>query len=93
MAIVNTSGTLLDSTADTGTMVPLSGKAQWIYLSVYAPTYFRFTNSTATTGSGTAIGLTIASGDTYVYQTQPGEAKYFLHVATATEAYYLMEVY
>lgn len=93
MAIVNTSGTLDASTASTGTMVPLSGKAEWIYLSVYAQTYFRFVGSTGTTGSGTSIGLTVASGDTYPYQVKPGEAKYFLHVATGALPYYIMEVY
>lgn len=92
MAIVGTSGTLDNSTASTGTRIALGGKAQWIYVSVQSQTYGYFAPSTASTGTGTGIGLTFATGDHYVFQFQPGEAKYFLHVATGTNSYYIMEI-
>jgi hypothetical protein len=93
MAIINTTGTLCASTATTGCQIPLSGKAQWVYLSVYAQTYGLFAQSTASSGSGTGIGLAFATGDTYVFQFQPGEAKYWYHVATAASEFHLMEVF
>jgi hypothetical protein len=93
MAIKTTTGTLDASTASTGTMVPLSGQAQWIYVSVWARTCAYFTGTTGTTGTGTDIGLQLASGEVYPFQFQPGQAKYFLHVATGALPYAIMEVW
>jgi len=93
MAIYNTSGVMSNSTAATGCQVSLTGKAQWIYLSMHARGNCFFAKDTASTGTGTGIGLCIATGDTYVFQVQPGEAKYWFHVATAAESYYIMEVF
>lgn len=93
MAIKVTTGTLTASTNTTANLVPLSGQAQWIYLSVWARTCGYFSNGTASTGTGTDIGLQFATGDTYVFQFQPGEAKYFLQCGTAASPYAIMEVW
>ena len=94
MAIVNTSGLLCTSTATTGSMISLTGKAQWIYLSVYAGAMGFLAPSTASTGTGTGIGLAFATGDTYVFQVQPGEAKYFYNLAPySSGSFYFTEVF
>jgi hypothetical protein len=93
MAIKGTTGTLTASTNTTANMVPLSGQAQWVYLSVWARTCAYFTDSTATTGTGTDIGMQLATGDTYIFQFQPGQAKYLLQCATGANPYYIMEVW
>jgi hypothetical protein len=93
MAIKNTTGTLVNSTNTTGNMVPLSGQAQWIYVSVWARTCAYFTDTTASTGTGTDIGMQLASGEIYPFQFQPGQAKYWLHCATLNTPYALMEVW
>jgi len=94
MAIVNTSGVLCTSTATTGSMIALGGKAQWIYLSVYTQTAGFFSHDTASTGTGTGIGLQFATGDTYVFQFQPGDAKYFYNLAKISSGeFYITEVF
>ena len=93
MSIKVTTGTLDASTASTGTMVPLSGQAQWVYVSVWARTCAYFSHGTASTGTGTDIGLQLTSGETYGFQFQPGQAKYFVHVATGALPYCLMEIW
>jgi hypothetical protein len=93
MAIKNTSGTLTASTNTTNNMIPLSGQAQWIYVSVWARTCAFFVDTTASTGTGTDIGLQLATGDTYSFQFQPGQAKYFMQVGTAASPFYVTEVW
>ena len=92
MGIVHTTGTLDASTASTGTQLALTGQAKWIYLAVSAQTYAFFAGNTDSTGTGTGLGMTIATGDTYVFQFHPGDAKFMYHVATAAEPYSIMEV-
>ncbi len=93
MAIVHTTGTLDASTGSTGTMLTLGGNAEWVYFSVSAQTYAWFAGTTASTGTGTGLGMTIATGDTYVFRFPFGDAKYLFHVATAANPYSIMEVF
>jgi len=96
MGIIHTTGTLDDSTASTGTMLTLDGHAEWVYLAVSAQTYAWFSGASGQvtgTGVGTGLGMTIATGDTYVFQFHPGDAKYLWHVSTAAEPYSIMEIF
>lgn len=92
MAIINTSGLLTTATGSTNTQTALSGQGQYLYLSVQAKTFGFFSQTTGSTGTGENLGLNFASGENYVFQFQPGEAKYWYHVSSATGAYGIMEV-
>jgi len=93
MAIVNTSGTLTNATNSTAAQIALTGQAQWLYFSAFARAHIKICGSTASSGVSTALGLAIATGDTYVFQFQPGEAKYLYQVGTAAEPFSIMEVW
>ena len=94
--ISHTTGTLPAATNTTANTVPLSGHAEWVYLAVSAQTYAWFSGASGCvtgTGVGTGLGMTIATGDTYVFQFHPGDCRYVHWVATAAEPYSIMEVY
>ena len=93
MAIYNTTGTLTAATNSTAAQIALTGKAQWLYFSAYARANITINQSTASSGVSTDIGMAIATGDTYVFQFQPGEAKYLYQVGTAASPFYIMEVW
>jgi hypothetical protein len=91
MAIVNTSGTMSAATNSTACQVALTGKAQYIYLSVWDRAYGWFSKTTNSTGITTAGGLSYSTYQIYAFEFMPGEAKYWYHVATAGSAYFITE--
>jgi hypothetical protein len=93
MAHVTTTGGLPKSTGVTGTLQPLTGKADYIHIRVDGVTYMTFRDSTGSTGSGTGIGLILTTGDVHTFVAGKPGPKYISWVATSTAEFAIVETF